>query len=780
MVLLLVILVSSEVGSYSITRNQLELEDTNFDRAYVTHDPVNIVSNMNFSIQGWPGNGTSGNPYVIEDLEISSSASACVYIEDTDVYFVIRDCTFDAHWDKNCVTLANVTHGTIENCVMHDCSVGVKLYDAPDCIVSDNEISDSQVGISATGGSDDSFILRNNVSAGGTDGIAIYNSHRVVIENNTVFGYRQSCLRAYESHYCIFTGNELGDFERFGFFMYLSDYGEISRNTAHYSSTESKAEFDIAMQRCHEWTIEGNQLGGNVLASIELERSDTCTISNNSMNRGIYFESYNTYDYSSHTMDSNTVQGKQLGYFKSQNNLALLGTNYGQIILVYCDNVEVNQGTFSDVASTVVVESCDNVSLQNLSLERSFHGISLRDSTDIVIQNCVIEFTRGNAIYLYESNDLSVSHVEISSTTTGISQWGRAIYATSCDNLTISDSAVTDNTPYGIYLSSVSDSTLSNIEASGNYLCDIDLSYCSGLTLNACNLDSGIIVSGDTIGAWNHDFNNVMVGARPFGYFKNETGLVVDGSEFGQIIVLDSEHIQITGASMVSVARGICIVFSSNCSIVNAEISANERGCLLYQSQYCIIENVELTKARSEMGLGTQAGLVMVHCSNSVISNCVAHDLYVGFQISSSHWSNFTSCEILRNSWGFELRSSTFCNIVSNKFFHNSGNGLHVASNYTMIFDNEFWNQTPQATDNGWHNTWDNGIDRGNAWSDYSGTGVYFIEGTANATDRYPRLYVPPLIPEGLAEILPILLGVSGVAIVLTGSVVFIRKRKSS
>jgi hypothetical protein len=40
--------------------------------------------------------------------------------------------------------------------------------------------------------------------------------------------------------------------------------------------------------------------------------------------------------------------------------------------------------------------------------------------------------------------------------------------------------------------------------------------------------------------------------------------------------------------------------------------------------------------------------------------------------------------------------------------------------------------------DNGGNNSWDNGINSGNYWDDYSGTGHYVIPGQANSSDRFP------------------------------------------
>lgn len=772
-VLLLTGIVSSGKGELiTIADREISVVER-YSSSLETHDEIEIISNANFSIQGWPGNGTAGNPYVIEGLEIDGFGTDCVYIENTDVYFVIRNCQFEASWRYRGISLSNVTRATIEDCVIHDCSSGIRLFESPHCTIKDNQISDTQVGISVNSHSDYASIFGNNISSGGTDGIAIYSSPYAVVENNTIFGYSQSGVHL-SADYCSFIGNEMGDFERFGFLLYDSWYGEIRQNNVHYIQTQDIAEFDIFLQKCHHWTIEDNLLNGDVRGNIELDRSTECIIANNSMNRGIFFNSYNTYDYSSHLIASNTVQEKQLGYFNYQDDLILSGSDFGQIILVFCDNVDVDGGLFTNTASTITLESCENVSLQGLSLVNSFHGINVRRSTNVEIQNCEVDSSLGFGVYLYQSSYLTLHDIHISSTTTGLSQWGRGIYGSSCNHLTISQSTLTNNTPFGIELSSVSDSTLDEITGENNYWCDISLSSCLRLTLTDCNLESGITFWGASESTWKHTYSNVNVGGLPFGYFDDRFGLTIDGSQYGQIVVVDSENVEVKGARINGVTRGVSIGFCQNCSVIDCEISAIERGCYLYKSEYCLVENVELTKSRSTIGLGSQAGLAMYSCNNSIIRDCQVSDLYVGVAIDYCSFINVTACRILRNSNSFRLDDCTYCNIIGNQFFHNRG-GLVVTSNYSVIYNNEFWNQTNnQAADSGWYNMWDNGVDTGNAWSDYSGTGVYYIYGSANATDRYPRLFVPPLLSGGVGDIVLIVIGIVGI----TSAVLVGRRRK--
>ena len=43
------------------------------------HAPINISSNQDFILQGWPGNGTQANPYMIEALQIDGEEN-CINI----------------------------------------------------------------------------------------------------------------------------------------------------------------------------------------------------------------------------------------------------------------------------------------------------------------------------------------------------------------------------------------------------------------------------------------------------------------------------------------------------------------------------------------------------------------------------------------------------------------------------------------------------------------------------------------------------------------------------
>ncbi|MFW9961112.1 MAG: CARDB domain-containing protein, partial [Candidatus Thorarchaeota archaeon] len=81
---------------------------------------IEILSDDDFVSQGWPGEGTSEEPYVIEDLYILTywSEPTGIIIHNTRANFTIQNCTFvdyDDTVDGTGIDLWNVTNGVMAN-----------------------------------------------------------------------------------------------------------------------------------------------------------------------------------------------------------------------------------------------------------------------------------------------------------------------------------------------------------------------------------------------------------------------------------------------------------------------------------------------------------------------------------------------------------------------------------------------------------------------------------------------------------------------------------------
>ena len=184
---------------------------------YVDHDPIIIRSDLDFVEQGWPGNGTLEEPYIIENLNIASDVP-CITIENTVSHFVIRDAFLHmSYYWPGVIFLQNVRHGTIRNCSfygdayavygkilvnstisandMRECRSGVVLEESKFCTLTDNLLIWEQddayhynsVGISLTN-VNQSYIVNNTILHCHT-GVDVYKSFNNSILSNTVVVY---------------------------------------------------------------------------------------------------------------------------------------------------------------------------------------------------------------------------------------------------------------------------------------------------------------------------------------------------------------------------------------------------------------------------------------------------------------------------------------------------------------------------------------------------------------------------------------------------------------
>ncbi|MDH4213515.1 MAG: right-handed parallel beta-helix repeat-containing protein [Candidatus Thorarchaeota archaeon] len=206
------------------------------------HSSINISSNQDFILQGWPGNGTEESPYVIEALSIDFDG-CCLNISNTNVFFAVSGCLLQTNSEagRYSVHFQNVTNGRIENSSIEsyasgiflenceDCSIeecvfdtgwwcvrlescltctilssilfssvdGIWAYDCPSLEVALNNISGINGDDGIIVGMCPNFMIRNNsVQSFSDEGIFIYSSHGGAIVNNTVqctIGPQGSC-----------------------------------------------------------------------------------------------------------------------------------------------------------------------------------------------------------------------------------------------------------------------------------------------------------------------------------------------------------------------------------------------------------------------------------------------------------------------------------------------------------------------------------------------------------------------------------------------------------
>jgi parallel beta-helix repeat protein len=188
---------------------------------YITHAPIQITSNSDFASQaasnGWPGDGSQGNPYIIENYEIDGSGYGnCIWVGSTTCYFIIR------------------------NCYLHGASVwgppsslrsGIALYYVQNGKIENNNASNNRdAGIRLWEGDSKNIIVNNTAFSNNARGINIRSSNNNIVDNNTA-AYQWTGILLQGNNNNV-TNNILSSNYEEGIYLYSGNNNIIANNTA--------------------------------------------------------------------------------------------------------------------------------------------------------------------------------------------------------------------------------------------------------------------------------------------------------------------------------------------------------------------------------------------------------------------------------------------------------------------------------------------------------------------------------------------------------------------
>ncbi len=140
-----------------------ELMTTHYD----LHDPISISSDTAFNdtayLEGWSGNGTASNPYIIENLRIQTSSGSAIGIRYTSVHFKIINCLLITGG----IGFTNTSHFTIFNCTLFES--GVYLTCGGNGSLISNELIDGRINIDRS----DYVLIANNTITTSKTGVSL-------------------------------------------------------------------------------------------------------------------------------------------------------------------------------------------------------------------------------------------------------------------------------------------------------------------------------------------------------------------------------------------------------------------------------------------------------------------------------------------------------------------------------------------------------------------------------------------------------------------------------
>lgn len=260
---------------------------------YIKHVAICITHDDNFTDLGFLGIGTANDPFLIHNLNITTTANRGIQIYDTTKHFVISSCYIESRGYG--IDIDTVAAGTVS---IINCTISGNIW----------------------------------------DGIFIQDTSSIKIINSTIINNFAEGIKLDQSPGAIITNN----------------------------------------------TVQNNADNGISL----WYSSNTTLIDNTLVNDGVFVYDVSIENYRNLTMINNSVNGKEIGYFKDTNDLIISNPIYGQLIIIWCQKVNIFNQILSNGAIGMFLFYCDYAYIANNTCNNNVDdGISLLYSDYAMIEN---------------------------------------------------------------------------------------------------------------------------------------------------------------------------------------------------------------------------------------------------------------------------------------------------------------------------------------------------------------------------------------------------------
>ncbi|MFX1285724.1 MAG: nitrous oxide reductase family maturation protein NosD, partial [Promethearchaeota archaeon] len=300
----------------------------------VKYDPIIIDGDIDFAKKaarkGWPGSGTSDDPYIIENYDLiipykknrKFLPAAAISISNTTVFFEIRySAISNFNGEVDGILLWNVINGRIYNNTISNFVNSIFLVGSDNIIIVNNNIYAYSENTPISPASQNIRFKINRVQAFISRGIFLDPSNHNVIANNNISGYTGTGVELLDSSDNLIDGNEIDNSAgENGVFLAGSDYNTITNNEIYDSGIASPTTPSSQSIRCK---VDGIQ--AFISRGIFLDPSDHNVITNNNISgyTGTGVELLDSSD--------NLIDGNEIDNSAGENGVFLAGSDYNTI-----------------------------------------------------------------------------------------------------------------------------------------------------------------------------------------------------------------------------------------------------------------------------------------------------------------------------------------------------------------------------------------------------------------------------------------------------------------
>jgi len=443
--------------------------------AVTVHSTIKIVGDSNFTLANGvvAGDGSSLDPYIIENWSINASSKVGIWVWNTTKSFVIRNCyVYDGRnkgWDG--VLLWNATNGSVTDSYFKNDNSGVDVYYSSHISVSNVSITKSRswglvlnkahyntvANVSTGFGSDDGFYVTdadhdlftdctsfNNTGHGIVDGGSNNTYLDNQIYNNTGTGIaigasdiRLSGNAVHDNHdgisiaggsRLVVEGNNISKNKWDALYLDTTSYVKILGNDINDNGN------GVILSYGDHNTIIGNTIKRNgggmvVFGSLQNTLYDN-VMSGNDQNFGVYSGFIGTGTNIIPT--NNTVDGKPI-YFWYKQAHKTVPADAGYVALLECNYITMKGLVMARNLQGIMMESSNDISVENNTIRDVGNGIEDYDSTVRFVNNEVLNASLGINLYMTSGVYLGGNHIQQS--------W-MGMYLYNCQRTTIVDNTL--------------------------------------------------------------------------------------------------------------------------------------------------------------------------------------------------------------------------------------------------------------------------------------------------------------------------------------------------
>jgi parallel beta-helix repeat protein len=406
-----------------------------------TRSPILILGDSDFTPENGVtgGNGTPGDPYVIEGWDIDAFTGNGIEIRNTAAPFIIRDVTIHGGTEYSGLYFANVRNGSVWNVASTRNDYGIVILSSSSLHIASSVVTYSFSRAMRVEASTD-VIIEGTLIRDNPDGLWLEASSDIVIADSNLTSNGYAGVQAY-----------------------------ASRNVTIANLSVRSQNHGITIDESDNVTVRNSTFSDNWLTGLWVVHSRNTTIADNVFfGDGVRFGGETLQDFDSHEVENNTVNGSPILFYSGCSDLALSDLSAGQILIVNCTNVRLANIYLNSTSVGLQIFFSDGIQIEALHFFENINGLEVFGVSNLTFQAGTfvgnrwpvrMGYAKGVSIQgtLFEGNDQFAIAVSVSSNfslveNTLVDNGGWAVYMADSENLTVRDNLMKNNTG-GIQLS---------------------------------------------------------------------------------------------------------------------------------------------------------------------------------------------------------------------------------------------------------------------------------------------------------------------------------------